>query len=168
MAVEIFVRIVTTVFEKNCNSSQLASPWSFLALFLNSQLYDVNVITHIEPPHSVKRLYKFSFQSYEVSERTSICSKMTVENFVRIVLTVFEKIEKSHNWLFSGQCRLFLESNLYNINVIAHIGPPESVKWLEKTSFESIQQFLKKLKKFTIGFSLVIFGYVSQIPAIQC
>ena len=93
---------------------------------------------------------------------------MTVENFVRIVLTVFEKIEKVHNWLFFGQFRLFLQSHLYDINVIAHIGPPESVKWLEKTSFESLRQFLKKMKKFTIGFSLVIFGYVSQIPAIQC
>ena len=68
---------------------------------------------------------------------------MTVENFVRIVLTVFEKIEKLHNWLFFGQLWLFLESQLYDINVIAHIGSPESVKWLEKTSFESIRQFLK-------------------------
>ena len=136
-------------------------------MFLKPQSYDVNVIAHIKPPHSIKKLYKFSFESYRVFERTSICFRMTVENFVRIVLTVFEKIEKVHNWLFSGHLRLFLESHLYNINVIAHIGPPESVKWLEKTSFESIQQFLKKLKKFTIGFSLVIFGYVSQIPALR-
>ena len=49
---------------------------------------------------------------------------MTVENFVRMVLTVFEKIEKVNNWLFFGQFRLFLESQLYNINVIAHKGPP--------------------------------------------
>ena len=123
MAVEIFVRIVTTVFEKNCNSSQLASPRSFLAMFLKSQSYDVNVITHIEPPHSVKRLYNFSFESYEVSEKASICFRMTVENFVRIVLTVFEKIEKVHNWLFFGQFRLFLESQPYD-TVIAHTGPP--------------------------------------------
>ena len=97
MVVKIFVQIVTTVFEKKCNSSQLASPWSFLAMFLKSQPYDVNVTAHIEPPHSVKRLYKFSFESYEVFERTSICFKMTVENFVRIVVTVFENIEKVQN-----------------------------------------------------------------------
>ena len=52
MAVGIFVRIVTTVLEKNL---------------------------------------------YGIFERTSICFRMTVENFVRIVLTVFEKIEKVHN-----------------------------------------------------------------------
>ena len=60
-------------------------------MFLNSQPIDVKVIAHIEPPHSVKRLYKFSFESYGVFERTSICFKKTVENFVRMVLTVFEK-----------------------------------------------------------------------------
>ena len=92
-------------------------------MFLKSQPYDVNVIAHIEPPHSVKRLYKFSFESYGVSERTSICFKMTVENFVRIVVTVFKDIEKVHNWLFFGQFRLFLESQFYDINVIAQIGP---------------------------------------------
>ena len=91
MAVEIFVRIVKTVFEKSSNRSQLAFLWSFLALFLKSQPIDVNVIAHIEPPHSVKRLYKFSFESYGVFERTSICFKKTVENLVRMVLTVFEK-----------------------------------------------------------------------------
>ena len=88
----------------------MAVPGSFLAMFLKSQPYDVFVIAHIEPPHSVKRLYKFSFESYVVFERTSICFKRTVENFVRIVLTVFEKTEKVHNWLFFGQFRLFLES----------------------------------------------------------
>ena len=91
MAVEIFVRIVKTVFEKNWNSSQLALPWSFLAMFLKSQPIDVNVIAHIEPPYSVKRLYKFSFESYRVFDTTSIYFKMTVEHFVRMVLTVFEK-----------------------------------------------------------------------------
>ena len=54
---------------------------------------------------------------------------MTVENFVRMVLTVFEKkIEKVDNWLFFGQFRLFLESQPYDIDVIAHIGPPYNVK----------------------------------------
>ena len=54
MPVEIFVRIVKTVFEKIFNNSQLAFPWSFLAMFLKSQPIDINVIAHIEPPpHSV-------------------------------------------------------------------------------------------------------------------
>ena len=145
MGVEIFVRIVKTVFEKNCNSSQLTFLWSFLALFLKYQTIDLNVIAHIEPPCSVKRLYKFSFESYGVFERTSICFKMTVENFVRMVLTVFEKIEIVHNWLIFGQFRLFLESQLYDINVIAHRGPPYKVKWVSKFSFESLKQFLKKI-----------------------
>ena len=56
MAVEIFVRIVTKVFEKNCNSSHLAVPWSISAMFLKFQPYDVNNIAHIGPPHSVKKL----------------------------------------------------------------------------------------------------------------
>ena len=69
---------------------------------------------------------------------------MTVENFVRIVLTAFVKIEEVHKWLFLGLFRLFLESQPYDINVIAHIGPPLSVKWLSKRLFESLRQFLKK------------------------
>ena len=48
---------------------------------------------------------------------------MTVENFVRIVSTVFENIEKVHTWLFFGQFRVFFELQLYDINFIAHIGP---------------------------------------------
>ena len=70
---------------------------------------------------------------------------MTVENFVRMVLTVFEKIEKVNNWLFFGQIRLFLESQFYDIIVIAHICPPCKVNWLSKFSFESLRQFLKKI-----------------------
>ena len=69
---------------------------------------------------------------------------MTVENSVRIASTVFEKNEKVHKWVFFGQFRLFLESQPYAINVIAHIGPPLSEKWLSKVSFESLRQFLKK------------------------
>ena len=74
---------------------------------------------------------------------------MTVERFVRIVSTVFDKFEKVHKWLFLGQFRLFLESQPYDVDLIAHIGPPHSVKWLAKVSFESLRQFLKNLKKFT-------------------
>ena len=72
---------------------------------------------------------------------------MTVENIVRNVSTVLDKTEKVHTWLFFGQFRLFLESHLHDINVIAHIGTPEGVKWLENTSFESLRQFLKKIEK---------------------
>ena len=69
---------------------------------------------------------------------------MDGEKFVQVVTAVFEKIEKVHNWLLFGQFRLFLESQLCYINVIAHIGPPYNVKWLSKFSFESLRQFLKK------------------------
>ena len=61
--------------------------------------------------------------------------------------TVFDKFAKFHKWLFLGQFRLFLESQPYDVDLIALIGPPHSVKWLEKVSFESLRQFLKKLKK---------------------
>ena len=44
-----------TVFEKNCNSSQLAVPWSISAMFLKSQPYDVNNIAQIGPPQSGKK-----------------------------------------------------------------------------------------------------------------
>ena len=70
---------------------------------------------------------------------------MTVENFVRMVLTVpSKKNENFNNWLFFGQFRLFLESQPYDTNVIAHIGPPYNVNWLSNFSFESLRQFLKK------------------------
>ena len=69
---------------------------------------------------------------------------MTVGRFVRIVSTVFDKFEKVHKWLFLGQFRLFLESQPYDVDLIAHICPPHSVKLLEKVSIESLRQFLKK------------------------
>ena len=59
--------------------------WPFgliLAMFLTSQPYDFDAIAHI---------------------RTLIWCRITVENFVRIVWTVFEKIEKVEKWLFFGQ-----------------------------------------------------------------
>ena len=49
---------------------------------------------------------------------------MAVELFVRIVSTVFDKIEKLDKWLFLGQFRLSLESQPYDVDLIAHIGPP--------------------------------------------
>ena len=59
----------------------MAFPWSFLAMFLKSHQYDVNVIAHIITPYSVKWPEKTSFESYGVSERTSIRFRMTVEKF---------------------------------------------------------------------------------------
>ena len=79
-------------------------------MFLKPQPYDLDDIAHIVLPQSVKRLLNFSFESYGVFERTSICFKMTVENFVRIVLTVFEKIKKSSQlavfWSISAVSRI--------------------------------------------------------------
>ena len=122
MGVENFGRIVMTVFEKKV--SQLAVSGSLLAMFLKPQPYGLDVIAHIVPPHSVKRLLKFSFESYGVFDRTSIWFRMKVKNSVRIASTVFEKNEKVHNRLFFGQCRLFVETQTYDISLIAHIGPP--------------------------------------------
>ena len=53
---------------------------------------------------------------------------MTVENFVRMVWTVFAKIKKVKNWLFFGHFRVnfgyvFLTSQPYEFNKIAHKGP---------------------------------------------
>ena len=76
MAVENFGRIGMTVFEKNEISSQLAVSWSLLAMFLKPQPYGLDVIAHIVPPHSVKRLLKVSFESYGVFDRTSIWFRM--------------------------------------------------------------------------------------------
>ena len=52
---------------------------------------------------------------------------MTVENFVQIVLTVFEKIEKkSKNYcflaIFGLTLAMFLTSQPYDFDAIAHIG----------------------------------------------
>ena len=71
---------------------------------------------------------------------------MTVKNSVRIASTVFEKNEKVHKWLFFGQFRLFLESQPYDINVIALIGPSLGEKGVSKVSFESLRQFWKKIE----------------------
>ena len=124
MAGENFVQVVTTVFE----NIEKVHEWLFFGqfrLFLESQPYDINVIAHIGPPLS------------EI---------MAVESFVRIVTTVFETNCNSSQlavpWSISA---MFLKSQLYDINVIAHIGPPYKVKWLSKFSFESLRQFLKKM-----------------------
>ena len=90
---------------------------------------------------------------------------MTVENFVRMALTVFEKIEKFNNWLFFGQLRLFLESQLYDTNVIAHIGPPNKVKLLLKFSFESLRQLLKKF--FNSSQLAFLWSFLALFPKSQ-
>ena len=53
---------------------------------------------------------------------------MTVENFVRIVWTVFEKIEKKSkkgcfSAIFGLILAMFLTTQLYEFNEIAHKGP---------------------------------------------
>ena len=57
---------------------------------------------------------------------------MTVENFVRIVSTVFEKIEKSKNGCFSAIFGLilaiFLTTQSYDFDAIAHTGAPLGVE----------------------------------------
>ena len=125
MTVERFLRIVSTVFDK----FEKVHKWLFLGqfrLFLESQPYDIDLIAHIGPPHSVKWLEKVSFES------------------LRQFLKNFQKV---HKWLFLGQFRLFFETQPYDNDLIAHIGPPHSVKWLEKVSFESLRQFLKNFQK---------------------
>ena len=52
---------------------------------------------------------------------------MTVENFVRIVLTVVEKVEKKSKndcflAIFGLILAMFLTSQPYNFNAIAHLG----------------------------------------------
>ena len=78
-----------------------------LAMFLTSQPYDFDAIAHI-------------------GYRTLIWCRITVENFVRIVWTVFEKSEKVEKWLFFGLFGLilamFLTSQPYDFDAIAHIG----------------------------------------------
>ena len=93
----------------------------------------------------------FSFESYGVFETTSKWFRMTVEIFVRIVSTVFDKIKKSSQMAVPWSILASLEFQPYDVDLIAHIGPPHGVKWLEKVSFESLRQFLTKLEKFTNG-----------------
>ena len=58
---------------------------------------------------------------------------MTVGNFVRIVWTVFEKIEKSRKmavfWPFFGLIlAMFLTSKPYDFDAFAHAGAPLGVE----------------------------------------
>ena len=61
---------------------------------------------------------------------------MTVQNFVRIVLTVFEKIEKSrklavfgrNSAIFGLTLATFLTFQSYNFVVFAHAGAPLGVE----------------------------------------
>ena len=66
----------------------MALSWSILAMFLKPQLYGLDVVAHIVPPHCVKRLLKFPFQSYGVFNRNSIWFRETVDNSVQIASTV--------------------------------------------------------------------------------
>ena len=54
---------------------------------------------------------------------------MTVENFVRIVWTVFEKIEKSRKMaVFWPLLAMFLTSRPYDFDAFAHAGAPLGVE----------------------------------------
>ena len=65
----------------------------------------------------------FSFESYGVFETTSKWFRMTVEIFVRIVSTVFDKIKKSSQMAVPWSILASLESQPYDVDLIAHIGP---------------------------------------------
>ena len=53
---------------------------------------------------------------------------MTVENFVRIVWTVFEKIEKSRKWLFGIILAMFLKFQSYDFDAFEYTGAPLGVE----------------------------------------
>ena len=66
---------------------------------------------------------------------------------------------------------MFLTSQPYDFDANAHIGLLYGVEELEKISFESYGQFLRKAKKVEkwlfFGHFWAKFGYVSHIPAIR-
>ena len=67
---------------------------------------------------------------------------MAVENFGRIVTTVFEKKKKKSQLAVSWSIlAMFLKPQPYGLAVIAHKVPPYSVKRLLKISFESYGVF---------------------------
>ena len=100
---------------------------------------------------------------------------MTVENFVQIVWIVFGKIKKSFKNAVFGHFELnlamFLPSQPYDFDAIAYIGLYYDVERLQKISFESYGQFLRKSKNVEkslfFGHFWPKFGYVSHIPVIQ-
>ena len=77
---------------------------------------------------------------------------MIAKNFVRIARTVFEKIEKSKNGrflvIFGLILAIFLRSQSYNFDLIAHRGAPLSVLNFIKvvwTIFEKFDTFIERL-----------------------
>ena len=75
---------------------------------------------------------------------------MTVEKFVRIVTTVFEKIElKNSKLTFPWSIlAIFLKSQSYIFDVIAHTGPPYSVK-------KAVEFFVRNVRSFRDDFNMV-------------
>ena len=61
---------------------------------------------------------------------------------------------------------MFLRSQSYNFDAIAHTGPYYGVESLRKISFELYRQF-EKIEKVQKWLFLANFGYISQIPVIQ-
>ena len=83
--------------------------------------------------------------------RTIIWCRMTVENFVQIVWTVFEKIEKKSKndcflAIFGLILAMFLTSQPYDFDGFAQAGALLGVEWLCKISWKSYGQFLRNLK----------------------
>ena len=87
--------------------------------------------------------------------RTLIWCRMTVENFVRIVWTVFEKIEKSRKMAVFGHFWLFLTFQSYDFDAFEHAGAPLGVEWLCKILwksygvFEKFEIFMKRSEEKT-------------------
>ena len=71
---------------------------------------------------------------------------MAVENFGRIVTTVFEKKRKSSELTVSWSIlAMFLKPQPYGLDVSAHIVPPHSVKRLLKVHLNRTE-FLRRLQ----------------------
>ena len=76
---------------------------------------------------------------------------MTVENFVRIVWTVFEKIEKKSKndgflAIFGLILAMFLTFQSYNFDAFEHAGAPLGVEWLCKILWKSYGTVFEKLE----------------------
>ena len=79
---------------------------------------------------------------------------MTVENFVRIVWTVFEKTEKSRKMAVFGLIlaisglllAIFLTFQSYDYDASEHTGAPLGVEGLCKCLSKSYDQYLRTLK----------------------
>ena len=121
---EKFVQVVTTVFEKN----EKVHNWLFFGqfrLFLESQPYNISVITHISPPLSVNWLSKFSFESLR---------------------QLLKKIETVHNWLFLGPFRLCFSNPSHTMLITLHRLVPRKVKKSVRNFRSNRTEFSRRLQ----------------------